>query len=222
MGYTHSPQIVLDGLVLSLDGANPKSYPGSGPTWNDLSGNGNGGTLVNGPTFSDDNKGSLIFDGVDDYIIIPFSNNLSEYTIQFFCKWISSVGFSERIFGSDAFGTYTIFNPFNIGFHYNPLGNTPPSVTLPSNVDVGFNNWCQVSVTVSTSSSLVTIYVNGIARNSWGVLPSGNITGNLFIGAQNTSLRTNSQVGNFHLYGKSLNSQEILQNYDAIKGRYGL
>jgi hypothetical protein len=62
------PNIVTDGLVLYLDAANQKSYPGTGTTWNDLSGNGNNGTLVNGPTFNSDNNGSIVFDGVDDYV----------------------------------------------------------------------------------------------------------------------------------------------------------
>ena len=61
MGLSHSPNIVTDGLVLCLDAANPRSYPGSGTSWLDLSGQGNNGTL-NGPTFSNDNSGFLVFD----------------------------------------------------------------------------------------------------------------------------------------------------------------
>lgn len=52
------PNIVEDGLVLYLDAANKKSYPGSGTVWKDLSGNGNDGTLTNGPTFGSTNLGS--------------------------------------------------------------------------------------------------------------------------------------------------------------------
>ena len=116
--------IIDDGLVLYLDAANTKSYPGSGTTWTDLSGNGNNGTLENGVGYNSGNGGSLVFDGVDDYDYVLISSGISysEYTFMFFCRWISSVGVSERIFGSDAFGTYTIFNPSNVGFNYNPLG----------------------------------------------------------------------------------------------------
>ncbi len=67
MTYFHSPRIPTDGLVLALDAANTKSYTGSGTTWSDLSGNGNNGTLTNGPTFDSDNGGSLDFNGVGDY-----------------------------------------------------------------------------------------------------------------------------------------------------------
>jgi hypothetical protein len=59
MGLGHSPRIVTDGLVLCLDAANARSYPGTGTTWTDRSGNGNDGTLINGPTFSDENGGVL-------------------------------------------------------------------------------------------------------------------------------------------------------------------
>jgi hypothetical protein len=60
--------LVRNGLVLALDAGRTLSYPGSGTTWTDLSGNGNTGTLTNGPTYSSANGGSLVFDGVDDYV----------------------------------------------------------------------------------------------------------------------------------------------------------
>jgi len=66
VALSHSPKIVTDGLVLCLDAGNPKSYPGSGTTWTDLSGNSNNGTLVNGVGYNGSNLGSLSFDGVDD------------------------------------------------------------------------------------------------------------------------------------------------------------
>ena len=68
MAFSHSPKVVTDGLVLCLDAASKNSYPGSGTTWTDLSGNGNDGTLTNGPTFSSDKGGTIVFDGTDDYV----------------------------------------------------------------------------------------------------------------------------------------------------------
>ena len=66
MALHHFPRITTDGLVLCLDAGNPLSYPGTGTTWTDLSGNGNDGTLVNGVGYNGSNGGSLVFDGVDD------------------------------------------------------------------------------------------------------------------------------------------------------------
>ena len=67
--------IVKDGLVLDLDAAKRDSYPGSGTFWKDISGGGGNGTLINGPTFSSGNGGSIVFDGVDDYVNIPNNNS---------------------------------------------------------------------------------------------------------------------------------------------------
>ena len=161
-------------------------------------------------------------EGVDDRVIITPASTFSNYTVYFFCKWISSVGFSERLFGCDAFGTYTIFNPFDVGFHYNPLFNPGTTVTLSSGINVGFGNWCQVAITVSASSPNVVIYVNGIARNSSGNIPSANLSANIFLGAQNSSLFANCNFGNFIIYNRVLSATEITQNYNAQKSRFGL
>jgi len=69
--------IVTDGLVFAVDAANYESYPGSGTTWSDLSGNGNDGTLINGPTFDSENAGGLTFDMTNDYITCNNSNSLT-------------------------------------------------------------------------------------------------------------------------------------------------
>ena len=63
MGTARGPKLVTKGLVLALDAASPKSYPGSGTTWSDLTGNNLNATLFNGPTFSTDNFGTIVFDG---------------------------------------------------------------------------------------------------------------------------------------------------------------
>lgn len=66
MATNGGPNIIQNGLVFALDAANKKSYPGSGTTWKDLSGNGNDGTLTNGPTFDSGNGGSIVLDGTND------------------------------------------------------------------------------------------------------------------------------------------------------------
>ena len=73
----YSPRIVTSGLVLALDAAERLSYPRTGTTWRDLSGNNNNGTLTNGPTFNAGNQGSIVFDGVDDYVGIPHTSILA-------------------------------------------------------------------------------------------------------------------------------------------------
>jgi hypothetical protein len=68
MSLSHSPSIVTNGLVFCLDAANSKSYPGTGTDWTDLSGNQINGILTNGPAYNSSNGGSIVFDGINDYI----------------------------------------------------------------------------------------------------------------------------------------------------------
>jgi hypothetical protein len=222
MGIRRGPNIIQSGLVLSLDAGNIRSYPGSGTTWKNLSGPSGNATLTNGAFYASANKGVIEFDGSNDYATMVSPDSYSEYTFSFYCKWLTAVTYN-RIFGLDNFGTYTIFNPNDVGFHYNPLGGSPPSVTLGSGVAVGFGTWCEVAVTVNAASTSVIIYINGIARNSWNVLPSGNLSGNIYLGAQNTlGLTSNCHIGNFKLYNRALLASEILQNFNMTKTRFGL
>jgi hypothetical protein len=215
--------IVTSGLVSFLDASNVISYPTSGTSWKNLISGSANSTLTNGPTYSNNYGGVLQFDGSDDYAIAASPGSYSEYTFMFFCQWITATANASRIFGLDSFGTYTIFNPYDVGFHYNPLGGSPPSTTISSGVNVGTGNWCHVAVTVSATNSLVTIYVNGVARNSTSLIPGGDFSGNYFIGAQNTlGLVANCYIGNFMLYNRQLNALEVSQNFQVQKSRFGL
>ena len=73
--YNYTGQLITDGLVLNLDAAKRDSYPGSGTTWYDISGNGNNGTLTNGPTYTGVSKdAAIVFHGVDDYVIVEMTH----------------------------------------------------------------------------------------------------------------------------------------------------
>jgi len=71
MACNYQGKIVTNGLVLCLDAADKKSYPGTGTVWTDRSENGNHGTLTNGPTFNGANGGSIVFDGPSDGVLLP-------------------------------------------------------------------------------------------------------------------------------------------------------
>lgn len=117
----YGPKIVTDGLALALDAADLNSYIGSGTTWKDLSGNRNNGLLVNGPSFSSANGGSIVFDGIDDYVVLNGGNNFNNWNadginpatsyrsytsanIWFKAATTSTSGVQKMIF-SDNFGT---------------------------------------------------------------------------------------------------------------------
>ena len=88
MAEIHGPKIVRDGLVLALDAADRNSYISGSTTWTDLSGNGNTGTLTNGPTYSSANGGSLVFDGSNDYVDIPYLllSGSQDFTVNIWIK----------------------------------------------------------------------------------------------------------------------------------------
>jgi hypothetical protein len=224
MALGHGSSIVRNDLVLHLDAANAKSYPGSGTTWMDLSGNGNNGTLINGVGYNNSNRGSLVFDGVDDYVSVSLNQTYLEYTFSFFCKWITLTAATSRVFGISNYGTYTIFNPSNVGYHYN---QAPGSTTiLSSNVNVGLGNWCHITVSESRFLSSAKIYINGIRRANTSVISTSGFYGNVSIGAQwktpPNNINGNCEIPNFSLYNRVLTDIEIQQNFEALRGRYGI
>ena len=97
--HFHSPRIITNGLVLALDAANVKSYPGSGTVWKDLSGNNNNGTLVNGVGYNSGNLGYLAFDGTYDYVSInyPAFTSPTELSIGGFFRKISGGSTYETV-----------------------------------------------------------------------------------------------------------------------------
>ena len=189
--------------------------------WKDVSGNNRIGTLTNGPLFNSSNSGNIIFDGSNDYSIIPSGGSYSEYTFMFFCKWITDTANGSRLFGCDGFGTYTIFTPSNVAFHYNQVAGS--TTVLSSGVNVGLGTWCHVAVTVSMSSPLTSIYINGALKNTTTVGPYVNLSGNIFLGSQYSSaLFANCNIASFQLYNRVLSAVEITRNYNASKARFGL
>jgi len=225
-------QLVTDGLVLALDAANTVSYPGSGTTWTDLSGNGNNGTLVNGVGYSGNNFGSLSFDGVDDYLTTAnstsdFSFGTGDFSIEF---WINStqttradpVGWNYD-FTSAGWGGF-VFNLSSSGdmaWYENNNSRISASST-------GWNNgsWNQVSLTRSGNS--VRMFLNGSQVGStyttsftYGSANSGFIIGTLQ--AIPSIAYFNGYISNVKLYkGKGLTTAELSQNFNALRGRYGI
>jgi hypothetical protein len=126
-------KIIQDGLVLNLDAGASSSYPGSGTTWTDLSGNGNNGTLENGVGYTSSNGGSLTFDGGDDYNSFGTSlgNGWSQISVN--C-WVRPTTFPNTNFGfeklvsADDGGSGGLESVFNLDIgHFNNLIDLPNS-----------------------------------------------------------------------------------------------
>jgi hypothetical protein len=224
MGVGYNPRIVTDGLVLCLDAANKRSYPGSGTTWTDKVG-GNDGTLTNGPTFSSDNGGSIVFDGVDDYITCGSIGD-SAQTITVWAKsattnwnkngWISSSRtpnghIIHPQFASKQVVMYVLSDSSN----YTNVGSVTPS---------DITKWHQYTLTTNGSNEHLT-YLDGVLVDNSSASISRTVpvnTGTWYLGKDsNISGRYGyGNISNVSVYNRALTAKEILQNYEATKGRY--
>ena len=232
MGIDYNNIIVSDGLSVYLDAANARSYSGSGITVNGLVG-GIGGTLVNGIGFSSQNNGSFFYDGSDDYLRLPANffnpDSGTPFTVSVWFK----TGTSGMIFGQENGATPGTGSGWVPAIYVDTNGklrtscfyggNTAQSV---STISVNDNLWHQIIVTFESSSQKS--YLDGILFNTiskkhqnysvtyYYYLGSGKNTG--WPNAGNMTLSGN--ISNFMFYNRALSAQEILQNYNATKGRY--
>jgi len=224
MGISRGPKIVSSGLVLCLDAANKLSYPGTGTTWTDLSGNGNNGTLTNGPTFNAGNQGSIVFDGTNDYIDVGNKTIAlnSGFTVDTWVK-LNSNNRQQGFFGISSYPSYITdfwMNTDNrMRFEFGiGAGDSPYIYSLQS-----FNTTSWYNVVGTVTNSLISLYINGIFENSTGISYTiTQISGNVSIGSYNTSAYYSSaNISSNKIYNRSLSATEILQNYNATKGRFG-
>ena len=235
--YVLPPPIITDGLVLYLDAGNILSYPGSGTTWTDLSGFGNNSTLTNGPTFNSANRGSIVFDGTNDFSTSPDSISLrpTSFSIN---TWFKPTSFSDY--------NTVVVKPFNGPVWSSPFlsymiriesngellncSTSTGGVYRFLNIDYAFsaNTIYNVSFTFNSSTGDAIAYLNGSVLSStnltagaisYSALPvlvgasyGANPIGELFAG----------DIYNVNLYDRVLSAPEITQNYNAYRSRFGL
>jgi hypothetical protein len=227
MAFNYSPKIVTEGLVLYLDAANTKSYPGSGNTWSDLSRSGTNGTLTNGPTFNSGNGGSLVFDGTNDYAVvnnITLTGNIS-ITVS---SWINVISNKNTdnvliIYGRDGTlgqtaGIYYRTSDPNVRF--TAWGGA--GVDYQTGFVKDFNVWHYWTIVYNTTN--ITIYRDGIIDPVGSLVRTLNFTLGKFTiaGTVNNGVYNNQYTSNSQIYNRALTPQEIQQNYNATKSRYGL
>ena len=231
--------IVKDGLVFDLDAAKRDSYPGGGTVWRDVSGLQNNGTLTNGPTFDSNNGGSIVFDGVDDYVTdiglastFSFIQNIAIFTIDVWVK-PNVLGTAMYFMGNNNGSTGSK------GFYLGKLSNNNSwiAATLGVGGQTVINyqstnfytdtNWVNIAITSNGTNAIC--YKNGVQFGSQSsnitTLSTGDSARALSVGRINnttTSDYWNGKVAVSRIYNRPLSSSEVLQNYNALKGRYGL
>ena len=222
MGIAGGPYVIRDSsLVLELDAADKNSYVGTGTTWTDLSGNNNTGTLVNSPTFSSANGGTIAFNGTNQYVTDTINIASSAFTI--ICWVYPNVTPSSNIVfsvGTTAANRQAIHlrmvtnTSFLFGMYADDLSATVTGVT---------GVWNCFSVTLTTGF-VQSIYQNGIFNTSRtaGGYYVGNTTCNIARWAMNAGEYVNGNIPIVQVYNRALSAAEILQNYNAIKSRFNL
>lgn len=224
MSVQAGPNLIESGLVLNLDAANLKSYPGSGTTWADLSGLGNNGTLTGGPTYIASNN-VILFDGTNDYVsgANTASTDLTvDMTIEVWFKLNVTAGDWVRTFGKGDSTNRTYGLWYNVAagsFLYQRYGGGYPGAFYTSTVNIG--QWYHMVGTSSGSSHV--LYLNGISvATSTAATPVLSSTEGYRIGAATFHTFHNGPIAAVRLYNRGLTNAEVLQNFNALRGRFGI
>tara|TARA_Y100001954_G_C15782449_1_gene590655 strand:+ start:401 stop:1204 length:804 start_codon:yes stop_codon:yes gene_type:complete len=265
MGVFAGPNIVEDGLMLYLDAADPKSYPGSGTTWFDLSGNGRHATLRNSsaglPSHSTNNKGYFDFTPNGSYATVPHDSEIA--SAAFDDSWSFTIGGWLNIHSFINYGT--LINKAASGWYSgstngiwieagnggrilcisstsetsNPSGYLhahflyPGSSGNPIVNQIVENSWLNINY-VGLGTNSTKVYINGEDTNQAGngghtISRTRNTnTADIAIGTRSATSgsatstpQTDGFISSVHVYGRALSADEIKQNYEATKGRFG-
>lgn len=220
MGLGHSPSIVMDGLVFSIDAGNSRSYAGSGLTANGLVG-GIGGSLASGVGFGTTNNGYFIFNG-GNYINIPSSSSMIYGTAsRTVMNWSRITANDGSTHASFAYGQSALNQAFFIGVSgLNPFCGAWGNDLSSSGFGVTLNSWFHTTCVFDGTTAF--LYVNGVLATSASKSWNTSNVGKSYIGRQvDNAQYWAGHIGQVHLYNRALSLAEVKQNYNATKKRYG-
>ena len=236
MACNAGPDIIEDGLVLCLDAGNKLSYPGTGTIWSDLAG-ANDGTLTNGPTFDSANRGSIVFDGTNDYVITTAPKPVTNMSVS---AWayptnVTSAWQKVLIFPYGASSWTAPYYSYQVVFYQNRIGvgfnvnGTYQTGHLQNGYETASNNtWYHITGTFD--SGVIKLYVNSVLKGTKDI--SGNGTSVIYqSGRTDVVLGTNAEyavgsesftgdIGGVSIYDKTLTADEVRRNYEATVGRF--
>ena len=236
MASAAGPNLEVDNLELCLDAANTNSYPGSGTTWIDMSENGNDGTLANGAAFDSGNKGSINLDGTNDAITVGYSESLELGNGIISCEawfYIDAIDDGFPVIVKRGNGASNNDRPYTLGLHSGGymrwiLSDNGSGLTVcDTAVIFEAGRWYHVVGTHDNSNAK--IYQNGVevksVSSSISELETSSFNTPTRIGWRHTNsgvIYGNGKVAVARIYSKALTAIEVLQNYNAYKGRFGL
>ena len=229
MGVHNGAIIPQNGLQLLLDAANTKSYPGSGTTWTDLSGNGNTGTLTNSPTFTTDNGGAIRFDGTNDKVVVSDTADLrvssSGITFGLWLRKDSGTGYdyymkktSEYMLRTSGEATSDLEAFVYIDTNSSGAVNAEPR--RQTSVALALDTWTLAITTWHSDTSAYRLYVDGVSTGQ--STKTGDIittTNDVWIGGSAAGY-PDCDIAYAFFYNRNLSDAEILDIYNATRGRF--
>lgn len=239
MGISYSPKIMKDNLVLYLDAANTKSYPGSGTTWFDLSGLGNHGTMS---SVTYNSSGFMLFDATSDNVAITHNSSLNFSSTFSVSVWLKVNSFSVSSIYNVVSKKPSYNNTqkgWSCQYDYRTNGilqyrNNDATVLNDSTPTSLVNNTALLNQTTTWVNTIWTIngfvvsyYINGEARGTnTAVYSNTDTTTNVYIGKTvGSTLGDDSlpmNLSSVMIYNRALTANEVQQNFNAFRGRYGI
>lgn len=227
MGVFSGPDISENGLVLALDAGNTKSYPGSGTTWTDLSGNGinASGTAANisstgaisGASWSTSSTNILDTDFHSIFFMLKI-NSSGTYPEGYTGSWEKI--FSYNAGGSDRTpGVWRYPSERKIHWRYDPTNSGIDFSSNSVGTQFALNTWYHIGVTKNGSSALA--YVNGTNVTSASV-SSPKTSGSAAVIINESYTNPLNNVNCMLIYNRVLTATEIEQNFNALRGRFGI
>jgi len=245
-GSGGSSGIVTDGLILNLDSTDSSSYSGTGTAWADISAEGNDFSLVNGPTFSTDNGGTIVTDGTNDYFesdagitevnaamsafaYVKFTNLTAHNTGGFYYSWLlnkrpAAGNRRWQIFittsAADWIANGYMCPKITVGSGSTKVGEVDGNIQATP-AEIRNDEWHYIGFTTDgTNGGDLNMYVDGVLRGTSTLTADRQIDSQVVRGAMegwNTSFGLVGSNRNYHIYDKKITTEEVLQNYNAIK-----
>ena len=220
MALKYSPQIVRNGLIFAVDAADKNSYPGSGTSWYDLSGNNRTGTLLNSPGYY---TRYINFDGTNDYITCGVSSsiNAASTTFTWGCWFKANNIATEQILFSTANASATTGFIIDIYTSKMLLAVYPAGTYAFANTTLSSNTWYYLSVTYNNGS--IAYYLNGMPDGTTSRTFTA-ATGPTYISswAYSAGYFINGNISQVVFYNTALTASQVLQNFNASRGRFSL
>ena len=219
--FSPEENILTNGLVLYFDAGNSSSYAGTGITAFNVAGIGYTAILVNSPTFTSSSGGGFVFNGTFKYILMPSiidSNN--DLTVSFWNRRLSTGTIHNLLHGVDQSGYFQI--RYNASNAVQLVKSNAADMGSFTGYTSTANNDVYLTVRFTKSSNAYDLYINGAyissITNAQTFVTTGPLLGSGYPGSEHF----NGNIYSFTYYNRVLTSAEILQNYNALKGRYGL